>query len=105
MPIYKKISGKHFYRDENGKLQCVKEGETITCSPKLLGGSISTFKRVKDDDEDDVNTESLSSESEETDRKTEEVPEEIEKPKKKAKKKKLEKEEVKIFKRKADKDN
>lgn len=104
MPKYKKLSGKHFYRDENGKLQCVKEGGAITCSPKLLGGSISTFERIKDDEED-VDSEPLPPESEEADRKTEEVPEEIETSKKKVKKKRFEKEAVRPFKRKTDKDN
>lgn len=95
MPTYKKISGKHFYRNENGELQCVKEGETITCSPKFLGSAISTFKRIKNDD----------SGSEKEGEIEERTSEEVEKPKKKAKKENSEKEAVKTFKRKTEKED
>lgn len=46
MPTYRKISGKHHYRDANGEIKVIKAGKTITCEPELLGGAISTFEEV-----------------------------------------------------------
>lgn len=46
MPVYRKKSGKHHYRGEDGEIHVVKAGETIECEKKFLGSAISTFKKV-----------------------------------------------------------
>lgn len=46
MPIYRKKSGKHHYRGNDGEIHVIKKGKTITCEPEFLGGAISTFEEV-----------------------------------------------------------